>query len=165
MLFQVDDDSGLLALLDPDAYQSFVDADWTGDQLQAHFLRQMAARRLLIWASGREHLWKVEVALQSASTPGFREVTGSLHASHGRLLLTSYDSLTMAAQFEDTVLPEAHEQGQVLVVAPGFYDCRVVQLSDPESDAFLEESINFLYELTPTLDPRPAWDHIPWLGA
>ena len=58
---------------------------------------------------------------------------GSIGASRSRLLLTNYESLTMAAQFPDITLPEAHERGQVLSVSPGLYDCRIVQLSDPES--------------------------------
>lgn len=36
-MLEVSDDSGLLALIDPDAYEGFVGEDWTLDRLTAHF--------------------------------------------------------------------------------------------------------------------------------
>jgi hypothetical protein len=92
-------------------------------------------------------------------------VVGSIGASRGRLLLTNYESLTMAAQFPDVTLPEAHEQGQVLSVSPGLYDCRIVQLSDPESAAPFEEPVSFIYELTRATSSREIWSEIPWSAA
>jgi hypothetical protein len=41
--FEVNDDSGFLALVDHHAYQSFVDADWTYDTLFAHFRPRWAS--------------------------------------------------------------------------------------------------------------------------
>jgi hypothetical protein len=29
MRYEIDDDSGMLAIIDPDAYRSFIQADWT----------------------------------------------------------------------------------------------------------------------------------------
>ena len=69
------------------------------------------------------------------SWTGFREVNDSIVASQGRLLLTKYESLTMAAHFADATLPEAHERDQIPSVPPGAYDCRIIQLSDAASDA------------------------------
>jgi hypothetical protein len=54
----------------------------------------------------------------------------------------------MAAQFSDIALPEAHQRDQVLSVPAGAYDCRVIQLSDPESDAPFSEPVNFICALT-----------------
>ena len=56
MLFKVTDDSGFLAIIDPDAYRGFVHADWTWDTIQQHFRREMRDRHLLIWATGMEHI-------------------------------------------------------------------------------------------------------------
>ena len=107
----------------------------------------MRDRHLLIWGTGMELFWSIDVSFQPTRASGFREVVGSIDASRGRLLLTSYESLTMAAQFPDVTLPEAHERGQVLSVSPGLYDCRIVQLSDPESGAPFEEPVS-LFERT-----------------
>ena len=51
MVFEVTDDSGFLAIIDPDAYRGFVHADWTWDTIQEHFRREMRDRHLLIWAN------------------------------------------------------------------------------------------------------------------
>ena len=157
MLFKVTDDSGFLAIIDPDAYRGFVHADWTWDTIQEHFRREMRDRHLLIWGTGMEHFWSIDVSFQPTRASGFREVVGSIGASRGRLLLTNYESLTMAAQFPDVTLPEAHERGQVLSVSPGLYDCRIVQLSDPKSGAPFEEPVSFIYEFTRATSSREVW--------
>ena len=52
----------------------------------------------------------------------------------------------MAAQFADVTLPEAHERDQI--VPPGTYECHIIQLSDPASDAPFGEPVNFICTLT-----------------
>src|SRR6476619_1913529 len=131
MTHKVTDDSGFLAIVDPDAYVGFVQEDWTLNLLQERFTREMAERHLLIWATGVANLWKVQVSFLPTRASGFREVVGTIGSSRGRLLLTNYESLTMAAQFSDVSFPQAHERDGVLHVQPGLYDCRIVQLSDP----------------------------------
>jgi len=59
-------------------------------------------------------------------------------------------------------LPQAHEQEQVLTLSPGLYDCRVIQLSDPDSNAPFEEPVSFVYEFTKATSPREVWSQIPW---
>ena len=162
MIFRVTDDSGFLAIIDPDVYRGFVHANWTTEMLREHFARELAARRLLIWSTGLECFWKIEVSLQRTGTTGFREVTGGIIASQGRLLLTNYESLTMAARFPDVSLPQAHERGDVLSLPPGAYNCRVLQLSDPAGDGPFEEPVNFVYELIPAVQVAEPWREIPW---
>jgi hypothetical protein len=41
--FEVTDDSGFLALVDPQAYEGFVDEDWELEELIDRFRREMAA--------------------------------------------------------------------------------------------------------------------------
>ena len=101
MLLTISDDSGFLGLIDPAAYQSFVGEDWTLEQIAARFKTQMAERRLLLWATGREDVWRVRIVLAPSEASGFQELVGPIVSSSGNLLLTSYDSLTMAAQFRD----------------------------------------------------------------
>src|SRR5215470_4366454 len=131
MLFKITDDSGFLALVDPDAYDGFVGVDWRWDTLQRHFVRQAREQHLLFWGTGMEHVWSIDVLFQPVELTGFREVTGSIIASQGRLLLTNYESLTMAAQFADITLPETHQRDRILSVPAGTYVCRIIQLSDP----------------------------------
>ena len=162
MTFRITDDSGFLAIIDPDAYHGFVHADWTTELLREHLAREMATRHLLIWGTGLENFWKIKVSIQRTGTTGFREITGGIIASQGRLLLTNYESLTMAAQFPGVCLPQAHEWGDVLSVPPGIYNCRILQLSDPEGDGPFEEPVNFVYEVTPAAQAAESWREIPW---
>jgi len=162
MRFKITDDSGFLAIIDPDAYRGFVHADWTWITIQKHFRREMRERHMLIWGTGMEHCWSIDVSLRPTAVAGFREVVGSIDASRGRLLLTNFESLTMAAQFPDVTLPEAHERGRVLSVSPGLHDCRIIQLSDPKSNAPFEEAVSFVYEFTRTTSPSAGWRSIPW---
>jgi hypothetical protein len=162
---KVTDDSGFLAIIDPDAYQGFVQKDWTLDLLGERFTREMAERHLLIWSTGVGNIWNIQVSFQPTGISGFREIVGSIKSSRGRLLLTNYESLTMAAQFSNVSLPQAHEQESVLEVQPGLYDCRVIQLSDPDTSAPFEEPVSFVYEFTPATQEREAWTQIPWTEA
>src|SRR5215216_3964121 len=109
-MLEVTDDSGFLALIVPAAYETFVGSDWTFEQITAHFQAQMTRRSLLIWGTGLEGFWKVDVVLKEVEIKGFREVSGPLQVTGGSLLLTNYESLTMAAQFKDVTLPEKHQE-------------------------------------------------------
>src|ERR1700733_15329574 len=92
--FRITDDSGFLALIDPDAYRSFVDADWTLEQLFEHFKSEIDARHALIWGTGREEGWRVQVTFSDVTNEGFREFVAPIAASGNCLLLTNYESLT-----------------------------------------------------------------------
>jgi hypothetical protein len=159
---QVTDDSGFLALVDPDAYSGFVGADWSLEEVLARFREQMAARRLLIWGTGQEGCWTVDVSVRGDAGAGVRDVFGSIVSSSGRLLLTNYESLTMAAQFPDVTLPERHQADLVLAVPSGPYLCRVVQHA--LSDGGWEEGCapEFTVLLEPEAALRPPWVTIPW---
>ena len=162
MNLQVTDDSGFLALIDPDAYSGFVAGDWDLDDVVDRFRREMAARHLLIWGTGVEGCWTVEVSLVARPETGAREVVGSIVSTKGRLLVTNYESLTMAAGSEDLTLPERHQVENVLNVTPGAYRCRIVQRALEASNWAEGAAPEFLIELLPAIDPEPAWTSIPW---
>jgi hypothetical protein len=75
-------------------------------------------------------------------------------------------SLTMAAQFPDVALPQAHERDQLVPLPDGDYICRVVQLFDPNACESAEgESSDFVILLSPSTRPVQQWSEIPWLSA
>jgi hypothetical protein len=160
--FQVTDDSGFMALLDPDAYSGFVAENWALDDLVARFRDEMAANHLLIWGTGQEGSWTVRISRSSGSKTGVRELSGSIVASKGRLLLTNYESLTMAAQFEDVMLPEPHAADLVIAVPPGAYRCRIVQYALEAANWRDGCEPEFGIELQPATSPDAAWTGIPW---
>src|SRR5687768_7248297 len=110
MLLEVTDDSGFLALADPEAYSGYVARDWDLPTLLTTFYREMRERHLLIWGTGSEGYWNVEVSLGVDARMGIRQLTGGIVCSSGKLLVTNYESLTMAAQFDDVRLPERHQK-------------------------------------------------------
>lgn len=163
-MYRVADDSGFLGIFDPHAYISFVAEDWTvGELLIDHFKAEMRRRHLLLWATGREETWRVDVRQEASQPPGFREYTGSIVATENLLCLTSYDSLTMGAQFEDVSLPEQDEWNLYITVEPGVYNCRIVQLQDPGDYSSKEdpETADFVIELMKTEQPAAPWETIP----
>jgi|688.fasta_scaffold700443_2 hypothetical protein len=162
MRFSVTDDSGFLAIYDPDAYRSFVSADWDFGVLRRRFIEEMDERRLLIWGTGLECTWQIEISRDAVLTNAFRQITGHIQSSKGRLCLGNYESLSMAAQFEDVKLPERHQSELLFQVPPGDYCCRVLQLNDPESDRALDNSTQFVLELTPLKTSIENWKEIPW---
>jgi hypothetical protein len=102
----------------------------------------------------------VRVRRAITAETGFREAIGGISASTGTLLVSSYDALTMAAQFEDEPLPAKQEQHQLLEVVAGPYRVRVVQTYDPRGDQPSEGAPHFLIELeSGSCDP---WKTLAW---
>lgn len=134
--FEVTDDSGFLALVDHHAYPGFVDRNWTYDALFAHFRAAMERRFLLLWETGGEDSWTVEVVVDGPAAPtGFRRTTGAIRVTAGQLHLVNHESLTMAAQFDHVRLPEPHLRDLVFDLPNGEYGCEIVQLDDPDADS------------------------------
>lgn len=167
-VYEVTDDSGLLAFVDPLSYRSFVGNDWALDQLVRHLKSETELGRLVIWGTGREDTWRVEIRLGNPPEPGFREFTAVIRASGEHLLLTNYESLTMAAQFESVTLPEPHARDLLVPVQPGLYRCRVVQRFDPEPHApsLRDDRADFVVELAALKEADrvniKATPGIPW---
>jgi hypothetical protein len=166
-IYEITDDSGFMALVDPASYESFVDGDWKFDQLIRHFKNAMKKRQLVMWGTGREDLWRTEVRFRRSNALGFREFSTVVRATSGGLLLTNYESLTMAAQFDDVSLPEKHHEDLLIPVTSGDYRCRIVQRLDPEvGDPKLRGKMaDFIIELiAATLDDKKANNApgIPW---
>jgi len=160
---EVCDDSGFLAIVVPASYPSFVAGDWDFERLRSHFCGQMVRRSMLIWGTGLEGLWRVEVRVGGPPVRGFREVVGPVRVAGGSVLVTSYDGLTMAAQFADVSLPQDHERDQLIEVPDGDYACRVVQMFDPEAtDSAGDGSPDFVIVLGESSVVVPAWSDIPW---
>ncbi len=165
--FEVSDDSGFLALIDPDAYRSFVNEDWTLDELMAHFKNQMQQQRMLIWGTGAEKIWQVELRFSTGRQLGYRNVDGPLVVTNNRLLLTNYDELTMAAQFQDVILPEPPQEDRIIPISTGMYQCRIVQTNDPTTERPSRTSpvCDFVIEIVSRTAELPVWAAVAWAAA
>lgn len=94
-----------VALIDAGAYPSFLDLNWTLEQIKQHFVSQMNQGTMLAWGTGASANWHIETVAASEVSRGFREFTGRITATSDRLYLVSYEDLTAAAQYEDELLP------------------------------------------------------------
>lgn len=163
-VYEIADDSGFLALINPDTYTSFVDEEWTYTQIMNHFATQFQERRALIWETGSEGMWNVQVTFQPTDVQGIRELIGPIEVTHGRLLLTSYESLTMAAHYADIRLPEPHEEDQLVEVPSGSYRCRIIQVHEESAEDENDErnqAADWIIELVPDGTDLEAWHAVP----
>jgi hypothetical protein len=156
-----------IALIDAAAYPSFVDTNWTLPQIQEHFVTQMNQGTMLAWGTGAPGNWRISVAARAGAASGYREFTGRISVTGTKLHLTSYDELTMAAQFENVQLPRQGTDGWLISLRRGEYDCRVVQLYDPAAaeseEVFKQAAPHFLLKITKAERVKGSkFDHVPW---
>ena len=139
---KVTDDSGFLAIVNSDTYNSFVDEDWELSQLMNHFISEMNNHSILFWATGSENEWTVSFVGKASSKKSFREFTSTIQVTSGKLYLTNYEDLTMSAQFEDTKIPAKHNSDLIIKLENGLYNLTIRQLFDPD-DYEAEGKVNF----------------------
>lgn len=165
--FLVPDDSGMIGLVDPARYEGFVDSNWTLELLLGKFVHFFSERALLVWSVGCEGNWIIEITETAEPERGFRSVSGMIRSSQGYLYLTSYDDLTIAAQFPDSQLPQPHQEDLRIDLPIGNYVVTIVQLFDPSAlqlrEVFNHEQSHFQLVFTRgDLDQAP-WGSVPWL--
>ena len=163
-IFTIPADYGCFAILDPESYLGFVSEDWTIQGLKKHFIEQNERGALISWGCGCGN-WIVKLVFGSSNETGFRSFESGIK-TNGKLLLTTYESLTMAAQFEDVTLPETHEVGQVIKVASGNYKVTVVQCfstEEAESDkVFNQTTPHYIVSLESTNNDIVPVKEVPW---
>lgn len=163
-------DGSYLALVDARRYVSFVGPNWADDPrlLEPHWIAQMKDQTILVWDTGFETDWRVLVSSGFSSAFGYREVRGTVRLSAGEAFLVNYDSLTMAAQFEDHRLPDESCEANRILAAPGLYEVRIVQMVEPDryfrEPGSLSENRppEFLVELQPATGQAEPWSSVPW---
>jgi len=70
--FKITDDSGFLAIVNADRFDSFIDEQWELPQLLNRFIEEMNKRHLIIWGTGSENEWTVEFLDRSTNKNVFR---------------------------------------------------------------------------------------------
>ena len=137
---QIGDDSGLLAIVNADKYNSFVSEEWELTQLLNRFVDEMNSGNLIIWSTGVENTWTVSFVNKPSDKKSFREFSKTIKVTDDQLFLTNYEDLTIAAQYEDEKIPAKHSSMLCIKLDNGIYDFRIRQLFNPD-----------VYEL-PTVD-------------
>lgn len=162
-MFTVTDDSGFLGIIEPKRYLSFVDEDWEIQQLLNHFRDHIKNKNMLLWGTGCENTWRVQVRRYISKEIGCREFTAQINVESNVLYLINYESLTMGAQFPDVELPESYMKDLRIDLDNGLYRVRVVQFYNNEAGCYINrDDVNFLIELEKDENYVENSINIPW---
>lgn len=143
-LLTITDDSGFLGIVNADTYKSFVSEDWKLSQLLAHFVKEINDDHLILWATGSENIWTIKFVNNPSEIKPFREFYKILEVTNGKIFLTNYEDLTMAAQYDDEKIPSNHNANLSIDLDNGSYEFQIRQLFDPEDyDYEPEGKVNF----------------------
>jgi hypothetical protein len=130
-ILTITDDSGILAIVNADKYNSFVSEEWELPQILKRFVDEMNNDNLIIWSTGFKSTWTVNFLSQPSDKKSFREFSKTIAVTDGQLFLTNYEDLTMSAQYEDEKIPAKHNADLFVKVDNGTYDFKIRQLFDP----------------------------------
>lgn len=162
-MYSVVDDGGFIAILDPNAYHSFIDEDSTTYHiLRGHLIAQMQRKSILVWGTGLASEWRVNVVVGRSAAEGYREVTGPLRVADRYLCLSDYYTLFGAAMNESVSLPPANQRSLYIEVESGVYQCRVVQMYNPDNYDGPTDDYDFIIELSADTARLSPWSEIPW---
>jgi len=142
--FTITEDSGFLAIVNADKFNSFVSEEWELSQLLNRFVDEMNNNHLIIWATGLENEWTVNFLDKPTNKKAFREFFKTIKVTNGQLFLTNYEDLTMAAQFEDEKIPAKQNADLFIQLDNWKYEVTVRQLFDPNDNEYgAEGEVNF----------------------
>lgn len=160
---KINDDSGFLAIVNSDTYQSFVDENWELTQLMNHFVDEMNKNSIIFWATSSENEWTILFLDKPSDNKSFREFTKTINITNEQLHLTNYEDLTMAAQFEKHKIPADHNSDLTIKLDNGLYDLTIRQMFDPEDyDYEAGGKINFEIVMRKTTKQLHKIDEIYW---
>jgi len=159
MKLKIIDDDGFVALVNSSNYQGFVDNDWQFDQLMSHFVDQMNQGNIIVWQTSNDGggNWLVSFQEQPSSAYAFRQFEQLINVTTGKLFLTNYSDLTLAAQFSDASIPAAHNADLKIELENGLYRVTVRQFFDPDNclehfETERKEDVSFEIVITPATE-------------
>ena len=153
MNYEITDDSGFLALVNVRNYKSFLTEDWEFEELISHFVNQMKQGDFLIWRTSESGggCWNVAFVTERTSVNSFREFSSKIIVTDGKIYLTNYEDLTMAASYPQHKIPSKHNSNLFYEIENGVYDVTIRQLFNPDfNNDGLEEKVNFEIVIKPS---------------
>lgn len=160
-------DYGCLAIIAYDLYHSFVSKNWELEQIKLHIIQQNNEMNIVPWGCVNGN-WIVNFEFSESNLHGECEFESYIKTT-GKLLLTNYDSITMAAQFEDEKLPQEHETGQVFNLPAGTYLVKVIQnfkTSEQETEkVFNQTEPHYTVSIIKKDKNIEPLKEIPWFSA
>lgn len=134
MKFQIYDEDGFLSIVNTDRYQTFVNEDWSLEQLFEHFAIEMSRLNIVVWQTNSDGggEWNIEVLDKPKDKLAFRSFSKTIEVTNGALYVVNYTDLTMAAQFYDVTLPEKENADCKITLPNGRYSVVVRQMFNPD---------------------------------
>jgi len=140
----ITDESGFIGIVNADKYNSFVSEDWQLTKLINHFVEEMNSDNLILWATGSENVWTVQFVSTPSDIKSFREFYKTLEVTNGKIFLTNFEDLTMAAQYADEIIPAKHNTDLSIDLCNGRYEIQVRQLFNQEDNNYQQKGqVNF----------------------
>ncbi|MCE3228140.1 MAG: hypothetical protein K0S32_2691 [Bacteroidetes bacterium] len=144
------DEDGFIALVNSEKYLSFVNEDWEFEQLMEHFVSEMNKQSFVIWSTNSQGgWWRVRFTDKPSSEKSYQEFTHNISVTNGKLYLTCYTDLTMAAQFEDNKIPADDNDSLFIEIPNGDYSVMVRQLFHPEDYDYTSKDNTYEVVLLP----------------
>jgi hypothetical protein len=166
MVFSHAADPAYMAVLDIATYDKDM-ADWDYERLTTKIASQMEQERIFAWGCPEGDLQiRITANLPSGSSFHPIESVSGFLATSGQLCFTSYDNLTMCAQFEKYHFPE--HKDHPFTVDPGRYQITVYRMfhwqHGEDSYESIEEGDHFIIVLRPAPSSAPSlrFDSVPW---
>ena len=166
MLFEHTSDPAYMAIVDVATYDKDM-ADWDYSRLTAKIACQMEQERIFAWGCP-EYPLQVHITTHTPNASDFHpteSVVGFLTTSGG-LCFTSYDNLTMCAQFEEYHFP-SHDD-HPFTVELGRYQITVHRMFHWKHGAQFPDTVNDGDHYIIVLCPAPSsaspvhFDSVPW---
>ena len=163
---KITDDSGFIAVVDPKKYNSFLSADWSFEQLRERFIVEMNKQTLIIWSTGMEGEWNIELLEHASGKPAFREFEKLIEVTNEQLCFINYESLSMAAQFEDFRIASEQDHSLSSKIPNGKYTILVRQLFNPmiyEDEQIENTHFEIIFKQARVNAGKNIIDNILWL--
>lgn len=165
-LFEISDDASFLGLINTDLYESFIDEDWEYEDIEVRVIRECQKGHILFWGTSVPNLWTVRICDQESTQKAFQSFKGKIKVSDSKLHLINYESITLAAQFEDEQLPDPDLEALHVQLENGIYQVTIRQLFDPAQDFIEDESLGFEIVLQKSTDkdtfPLNSFNELVW---
>ena len=144
MKYKITDDSGFLALVNSNTYNSFLKEEWKLHLLFNHFVTQMNLCNISIWKTNNSGggYWNVNIVTEKSNLKSVREFTSKINVTHQKLYLTNFEDLSMAASYTDEKIPAQHNSDLFYKLENGLYTVTVRQFFYPNN--YKEKTENIL---------------------
>ncbi|WP_405131707.1 hypothetical protein MHB43_08270 [Paenibacillus sp. FSL H8-0317] len=130
-------DTNFIALVNADQYKTYVSEDGELDMLLNHFVQEMQIGNILVLQmtnEGVEHSWTTEFTFENNIDVEscYRRAKGYIQVTDNQLYLVDYTCLTMAAQFEDCIVPDDNCARYRIELQNGTYQVEIIQYYNPD---------------------------------